>query len=285
MRPGRRISIRSDSLPISTQAWPRRRRGRPTGTPSRRARGPGRGRSIVTRTSGWAELMLGEGWTVVAPRHRRKWRPAVGVAAGRGDRRRRGRRGRTCRLQASRTIAAAPARARPVAARGRPGPRSTASGRPDVLPLTRSAAAAISSAMHRRGHRQQVAVGVGRARQVVDRRHAGAADGDVDLADAPRPPGGVGDHDGDVEAEPLAQDRLAQSARRRVGIGGQRQRLARSRRCWRRRRPRRGPVREHVWAITVLPRAGDHPHGVAGDEVGAVDRDARGPRPCSRPCS
>ena len=71
---------------------------------------------------------------------------------------------------------------------------------------------------HRRGgHGQLVAVGVHPAGVLLEDLEAGCADRDVGLALAPRPAGGVGDHDRDVATGPLA-DAVPERACGRVGV-------------------------------------------------------------------
>ena len=84
-------------------------------------------------------------------------------------------------------------------------PRTTATGMAVSLPLTRSAAAAISSANGDLGDHQLVAVPVDGTRIVVQHSQTRRADGGIDLAVAPGAPHRVGDDHGDGDAEPFAQ--------------------------------------------------------------------------------
>ena len=117
-------------------------------------------------------------------------------------------------------------------------PRTTATGTPPSLPLTRSAARGELVGHRDLGDEQLVALRVDlAARSGAATRDARRADRDVGLPDPPGAAHRVGDDDGDVHAERPAQ-RGAQRGRRwrrgRRAAG-----RARRPRRWRRRRPRR----------------------------------------------
>ena len=116
------------------------------------------------------------------------------------------------------------ARTTPGRARARSRP-----GRPAALPITSSAAAAISSAIATSVTCSIAAERVGRVAQVDDRGDAAHADRDVGEPVPPRPAERVGDDHRDVDAAPGAQ-RVADVLGRAVGVDGEQRGPARRRR-------------------------------------------------------
>ena len=97
-------------------------------------------------------------------------------------------------------------------------PRTIATGTPDALPMTSSAAPAISSAIATSVTCRMRPERVGRLAQVDDRGDAAHADRDVGETLAPRASEGVGDDDGNVDAGPRRAARrvcASRSGRRR----------------------------------------------------------------------
>ena len=153
---------------------------------------------------------------------------------------------------------------------------------PPSLPLTRSAAAAISSATATWVTSRTLPYASVRPRGSVTRGQPGDADRGVGDAGAPRPSHRVADDHADLDAEPLAQ-RLAQQLGRRVGVDRQ-QRESRCGRRWTRRRRRRpAPGRAASRRCAASPRRGDDAHGLGVDRrlpgrlarvrVGGVEHD------------
>ena len=170
-------------------------------------------------------------------------------------------------------------------------PRTTAAGIAAALPLTRSAAAASSSADGARRDRERPAVGVDAAAQVVDDRDAGGAQREVGLPEPPRPARGVAEHHAEPGRARSARAAAPAGAGLGVGVGGQQQhvvatpvldastpaaamtgpadRLARSGSAG--RRAARSATTRTVWLATAAP-------------CGRVRRTGQGTwrRPCSR---
>ena len=136
-------------------------------------------------------------------------------------------------------------------------PRTIATGTPAALPITSSAAAAISSAIATSVTWSTRPSRVGSVAQVDDRGDAAHADRDVGEPLAPRPPERVGHDHGDLDARPGAQ-RVADVLGRPVGVDGQ----------------QRGPARFDVRQVDARVRAHEAVRGLADDEVAAAAHDA-----------
>ena len=136
-------------------------------------------------------------------------------------------------------------------------PRTTATGTPVALPMTSSAAGAISSATATSvtcSSRPSASVG---AAEVDDGGDTGDADGDVGQSLAPRAAERVGDDHADVDAEVGAQP-VADAPRRAVAVDGQ----------------QRGVARGHVRQVDARVGAHEAVRRLADDQVAAAAHDA-----------
>ena len=251
---------RVDELVDARRRRRRRRRGRRASVRPCRRRAPASPSALSTTTNRHGREWCGAGARHAASTSASSSRAATGSGRNaRIDRRASRNAGTACDVTGTGPRAAARTSSRYEPSRNHVAsrPRTIATGTPDALPITSSAAAAISSAIATSVTCSIAAERVGRLAQVDDRRDPAHADRDVGEAAPPRPSERVGDDDRDVDAGAGAE-RVADVLGGAVGVD----------------REQRGLAGVDVRQVDAGVRAHEAVPRLADDEVAAPAHDA-----------